>query len=305
MDHVDRNFLFVDTATSCQIDKLLLGTSDSCTKRMNHSSLMMDCSLKRSGTLYLVGILFLISIFFQTTNASTNLVNKKTVVSVAKNLIFDQKTSTKFNLEYPFTDNDRLKNIYSKLVGKSVTMKSSKARVTWAKESLLVSIRSWLLFQKKYQFDRHDIIKNNSFSIVFETSSLKSNNPSKTSLIVITCEIVEVDDIEKLQIDITGSSNGIPKSELKDLIEMIREFMDKELQREIQLLVVRDKQLSRLSSESKVSLEQRRKKKIDQVINPDKYAKPKGRGARLGSESTPSRYTPGAATQARRQVKRG
>ena len=258
---------------------------------------------------WLLCLVFLLIFVFTDANTSTSVNNKKTLASVSKNLSFDQKSSAKFSLEYPFEDSDRLQNLYAKFKGKSVAMKSSKSsRVVWSRESLLVSIKSLLFFQKKYQFDRHDLVKTNSFSIVFETSSLKSNKPSKTSLLVITCEKVEDDDdIDKLHVDITGSSNGISKSDLNELVEMIRDFMEKELQREIQLLVIRDKQLSRLSSESQVIMEQKRKKSIDKVINPDKYAKPKGRGARLGgsSDSGPSRYTPSAATQARRQVKRG
>lgn len=249
-----------------------------------------------------LGVLFLLSSHVGSTTSTTN---KKTVASVAKNLSFDQKSSTKFNVDYPFEDEDRLNNLYVKFAAKTVTMKGSKSRVEWTNESLLLSIRSWLFFQRKYHFERHDIVKPNSFSIVFETSSLKSNKPSKTSLLVISCERVLVDDNEKLQVEVTGTSNGIPKSELKALLEMIREFMERELQREIQLLVIRDKQQSRLSVETQLSLEQRRKKAIDKVIHPEKYAKPKGRGARMGGDSGPSRYTPGAATQARRQVSRG
>jgi len=267
-----------------------------------------SCHHSRAST-WLLCLVFLLIFVFTDANTSTSVNNKKTLASVSKNLSFDQKSSAKFSLEYPFEDSDRLQNLYAKFKGKSVAIKSSKSsRVVWSKEELLVSIKSLLFFQKKYRFDRHDLVKTNSFSIVFETSSLKSNKPSKTSLLVITCEKVEDDDdIDKLQVDITGSSNGISKSDLKELVEMIRDFMEKELQREIQLLVIRDKQLSRLSSESQVIMEQKRKKSIDKVINPDKYAKPKGRGARLGgsSDSGPSRYTPSAATQARRQVKRG
>jgi hypothetical protein len=76
--------------------------------------------------------------------------------------------------------------------------------------------------------------------------------------------------------------------------------------------LARREQLQALSVASKIASKQRKAKEIDRIAHPEKYKqispsvrRGDGGGAAGGKKAGSGRYTPGAATQARRTVKSG
>lgn len=140
------------------------------------------------------------------TSSSTS--SKKTIASINKNLVFDNRKEISFNITIDDTAYSNINSINSKNSEKNVKFQQIKELlkkkisnkvidIKLNKHNQLLSLNNksfsylfkyWLFFKKLYLFDRRDIDEQNVYSIVLETNNLKSkiqSTSSQTSLIII------------------------------------------------------------------------------------------------------------------------
>lgn len=102
----------------------------------------------------------------------------------------------------------------------------------------------------------------------------------------------------------------IVKDKVDDIVLVMDQLVIAEIQRELELLTARTKQQEQHKRKSLLETKKRKIKELDKIIHPEKYRGKSPSVRRIGSGEGgdgkgSGRYTPGASTQMRRQVKRG
>ena len=119
-------------------------------------------------------------------------------------------------------------------------------------------------------------------------------------------------DDGQIKVTVFTSSNGLSRSVVGRILRSAAHFWQERLFRELAVVLSRREQLQALSAASKIASKQRKAKEIDRIAHPEKYKQQSpsvrkldgaGGGGKKGGGS--GRYTPSAATQARRTVKSG
>lgn len=112
-------------------------------------------------------------------------------------------------------------------------------------------------------------------------------------------------DSTAVRMKIVGFSSGVPSSDIKNILESVKDIMEHRVRSSIEISESRYFQRASLKIDSDKAEKKKRAKDLDRIINPENY---KVRLVRSGKEEAGAaaggRYTPSAAAQARRQVKK-
>lgn len=115
-----------------------------------------------------------------------------------------------------------------------------------------------------------------------------------------------------IMVDIDGNvqllhhyaSTGISNREAQLVVGTLQHYLLSRLRQDLSVLKARRKQLESYDVELKIADKKKRDKRLDRILNPEKYRGTSPTVRRPGSGQGTGRYTPSAATQARRQVRR-
>ena len=156
----------------------------------------------------------------------------------------------------------------------------------------------------------------NTVEVEFWTPRLDSNDKSSRGITLaksVRLKTQLVLDDDQIKVTILTSSTGLSRSIVGRILRTYTHFWQERLVRELAVVLARREQLQALSVASKIASKQRKAKEIDRIAHPEKYKqispsvrRGDGGGAGGGKKGgATGRYTPGAATQARRTVKSG
>lgn len=177
----------------------------------------------------------------------------------------------------------------------------------------LISLSSWPIGYDTYVYTITPIkVKSDTIEFSLKSLNLRNNFLPTTLNVVKRIELhIKLKLLNKsLEITVTPSSIGISKKHVKNVVSIVRKYIETSFIDIIEMQQSRNKLSDNYKEESIKVLNNRKKKKLDRIINPDKYKSksstvrnPNSRGSNSNSGS--SRYTPSASTRARREVKRG
>jgi len=189
-------------------------------------------------------------------------------------------------------------SILHKLLEISRDNKDKKVRVSLTKGLVISSIAYWPFGWRHFPMMFSKPIGN---TIIASTVGL---DPKEMLKIVSK---VYINKEKQLIVKTVVKSKGVSKKDAKLIGESVSQLITQLLSQQYEMALSRDTLLKEYSSLSSLHQESKKKLKLDKIINPDKYKSKSPTVRRPGSSGSGNgngRYTPSAATQARRQVRR-
>jgi hypothetical protein len=185
----------------------------------------------------------------------------------------------------------------NKLLGVSRSYQDKRLRIILKHGFALVSVAVWPLGWKHYPM----ILTRTSDSTLVASTYGKSHLPQSK----FTIDISKDDPNNDIVVSTNVQYSRMKLVDVKLIGETLADLLTKELNDQLIIIAGRShqlKQYNRLSSENE---EQKKQLKLDKIINPEKYRSHSPTVRKPGSSGCGSgRFTPSAATKARREVRR-
>ena len=147
---------------------------------------------------------------------------------------------------------NQLANIFNKLSNKDISIKHNKYSIIINQNDAIITLPTSLFFSKKYKFTRKNICDNTSLTINLIDSS---SSPSKNTHTIITINVLLLSPTT-VSLTVTTSSNLLTKLSLKNINNNILKQYKQEIIQDIKLFLIRNKQLSRLTNETRDRLDE-------------------------------------------------
>jgi len=234
--------------------------------------------------------------------------------------LIDTKSAETVDIDISMVTNSNITTFHElliKFMKKSIVYNHDKVGKSIMNDKFaLISLHSWPIGYDTYVYTVTPIkIKSESIEFSLKSLNLRNNFLPTTLNVVKRIELnIKMKLLNKsLEITVTPSSIGISKKHVKNLVSIVRQYIETNFIDIIEMQQSRNKLSNDYNIESKKALKMKKNKKYDRIINPDKY-KSKSSTVRNPSSSSSSsssksggsgRYTPSASTRARREVKRG
>ena len=148
---------------------------------------------------------------------------------------------------------NQLANIFNKLSNKDISIKHNKYSIILNQNDAIISLPSSLFFSKKYKFIRKNLCDNSSLTInLIDSSSTPKSSLTHT---IITINILLLSPTT-VSLTVTTSSNLLTKLSLKNISQNILKQYEQDIIQDIKLFLIRNKQLTRLTNETRDRLDE-------------------------------------------------
>lgn len=213
--------------------------------------------------------------------------------------------------------NNNLENLIKKIFSTSDVTCIGKDRLVVNKKGCVVSLHSWPIGWYNYPYLLSVTSLSNTVSIDIKTpnttpfTSISSKiNMPKRSHIQVIFKHKTIKNEHFISVVVNVTSVGVSEKHVLTIKKLIESHFQKGLHDQLHILESRKKMIDSYQ-EDRLKIDRETKKKdLDQIINPAKYRSNRinnrARGSASGSSTGKGggRYTPSAATKARREVKR-
>lgn len=172
---------------------------------------------------------------------------------------------------------------------------------------LVISIKSWPMGWKNYAF----LVKFVDYGLGEDTVgeiefvSLTGSKDAKRRMKVVLK--LDTNEQKQLELSTLASYCKMSKTEAEAVTSHLLSFMKSILKESYRMSTARLSLMSSVKKASSEAAKEKKKEALDRIIHPEKYKAKSGTVRRSSSSSSggSGRYTPSAAAQARRQVKKG
>lgn len=177
------------------------------------------------------------------------------------------------------------------------------SRIAYKEPLLVLSLAAWPIGWNHYSF----LVQIDPVASEDDLDELRLTSGARGQKALEVAIRLTRSDEGGLYMQITASSNRMSAKERAAVLDALRGYLLPSLRDTAQLATARHAQLVKHSAMSKEARSSRRSKELDRIIHPEKYkhkastVRPAGSAGGGGG----GRYTPSAAAQARRQVRKG
>ena len=187
--------------------------------------------------------------------------------------------------------------ILEKLLNVSQRLHFHNSKIMLQKGILVSSVKAWPMGWKHYPM----ILSHPSKNTLVATSSGRKQSGRKLKVIARVALV----NNQSMTINTVVKASRLPKKDVVEVGESIARLFEQELKEKYKISVVRKLHLKKYSELSSLSEKEKKKLKLDKIINPDKYKSKSPTVRSPGSKGCGNgRYNPSAETQARRQVRK-
>lgn len=218
----------------------------------------------------------------------------------SKRLRYDKETAYRKELiveEFPAELDGSL--LLRNLFASQPPQLDKRSRIVYKEPLLVLSLPAWPIGWNHYSF----LVQIDPAASEDDLGELRLTSGARDQKALEVAIRLTRSDEGGLCMQITASSNKMSAKERAAVLDALRGYLLPSLRDTAQLATARHAQLVKHSAMSKEVRSSRRSKELDRIIHPEKYkhkastVRPAGGGG--------GRYTPSAAAQARRQVRKG
>jgi hypothetical protein len=209
-----------------------------------------------------------------------------------------------------------IKNAFGKVLLTYKFINDKRVNILFSDHGLIfITVKHWfgwttytMTSNRRIQVDRRpNLVK---YTIEYKTAALSPSDKKntkkfgkyrKSALLKFSVLIDHKKNTKKLQT--SAHISGLSKQKYKYISKKLADFVNKSLAYEILLGGLRFEQAKTIKEENKVVKKAKAMKKVDEILNPEKYKAKSPTVRRAGQGS--GRYTPSAAAKARRVVNKG
>jgi hypothetical protein len=155
----------------------------------------------------------------------------------------------------------------------------------------------------------------NDDSVILEMFSINPNKGiplanTNTKRCKFMIEVKTMKKKSKVKVILKSASIGINHHHMSKITKILEEFFQLRFSEQVDIAISRTKMQMNYNRDKKTDEQRKKRDRLDRLINPDKYKSKSSTVRRVregpgGGGGGSGRYTPSAATQARRVVKRG